>query len=252
METSTEVKNDKKCYCWPKTPYTRFNGSMVCSSGKKSKIPAKLDLSSAASNISCLHSTSFNTPKLSHSKDKADNLCSPSVCVSSCEDCDSSKHRKEWLKYKRIHPQEKVHFCCTRNTDTLGHKCNSPLYKEKQKFENNCTCSKEKLSPKEQQRSFTRNLESNKHLHENIVTEDSDELACRYHTACHHSLHEPEENCSENRKCCSTSREASTCEHITINTDRDCNGSCNHCSHNVDDEEPLIALKQSKETPEVN
>lgn len=247
---SNNVKNNK-CHCLPKTPCTKFNrSSMVCSSSKKSKIPPKLELSSAASNISCPHSNSFNISKLSHSIDKVDNLC-PSTCISPYEDCDSLKHRKECLKYKQIHSQENQHSCCTHNTDILGHKCNnSSLNQERQKFGNNCNCNKK--SSKEQQPSFSKNLESGKYLSENInLDAEDDKLACRYHTACHHSPRDPEVNCPESRKCC-TPHEVSTCEHIMVNTDGECNGPCNHYSNQIDDEEPLIEVKQSNETPEVS
>lgn len=240
---------DKSYHHWQKTPHTRFNGSnVVCSTSKKSKGPPKFELSSAASNFSCLHSPSFNVAKASCSTDNADKLYSPNACVSSCEDCDLSKHRKEWLKYKRIHPQEKLHSYCIHSINTPEQKCNCSLRKEKQKFEDSFNCSKEKLSTPEYRRSFSRNLEPNKHLHENIASEDSEHI-CRNYTACHHSMHNPD-NCQENHKCCNMLKE--TYEPLTMDTDREHNQSCNHSSHNVHEEEPLITLKQYSETPEVS
>ncbi|XP_014484959.1 PREDICTED: kinesin-related protein 4-like [Dinoponera quadriceps] len=252
METSIRMKSDKKCYCWQKT---RFNGSnIVCSSSKKSKVPAKLEMSSATSNISCSHSMSFsNTPKPLCTMDNihADSASSPNVCVSTCEDCNSSKHRKEWLKYKRIHPEEKSHSCCTHDVETLsGHKCNCFSHKEKPKFEDSCNCGKDKCSVKEHRQSFSNNL-TPKHLNENFnpVVEDN-EHTCGYHMACHHSLHDPRDNCLEDNKHCNTSKEASLCEQLKMNTDQECNGTCNYHSSNVNEEEPLLVHKQCNETSE--
>lgn len=253
METSTKGKNDKKC--WQKT---RFNGSnIVCSSSKKSKIPAKLEISSATSNISCPHSVSFNnTPKPNSAicKVHADRACSPNVCVSTCEDCDTSKHHKEWLRYKRIHPEEKSHSCCAHNVEILGQKCNCFSYKEKQKFEDSCNCSKEKYTVKEHRQSVSNNSTPNKHLHENFnpVTEDN-EIACGYHTSCHHSLHNSREDCLQDHKHCNASMETSSCDQLKLNTDQECsNGTCNYHSSNINEEEPLITHKQFSETPEVS
>ncbi|XP_024877648.1 uncharacterized protein DDB_G0283697-like isoform X1 [Temnothorax curvispinosus] len=207
-ETSTKMK-DKNYHCWQKTPHTRFNGSnLVCSTSKKSK--------------------------------------SPNACISSCQDCDLSKHRKEWLRYKRTHPQEKLHSCCIHNTDVSEQKCNCSLHKERQKFEDNFNCSKEKLSTSQEHRqSFSKNLEPNKHLYENIASENN-EHNCRNCTACHHSLHNSD-NYQESHKSCNTLKE--TCEPLIMNTDREYN-ECNHSSPNVlHEEEPLITLKQG-ETPE--
>lgn len=241
---------DKSYHCWQKSPHTKFNGSnLVCSTSKKSKSPPKFELSSAASNFSCSHSPSFNIAKASCSTDKAhvDKVYSPNACVSSCEDCDLLKHRKE-LRYKRIHPQEKLHSCCIHNTDVSEQKCNCSLRKEKQKFEDSFNCSKEKLSTQEHRRSFLKNLESNKHLYENITSEDSEHI-CRNCTSCHHSPHNPDKY-QENHKCC-TMKETS--EPLIMNTDRECNESCNHSSSNIlHEEEPLITLKQCNETPEVS
>ncbi|XP_012532399.1 kinesin-related protein 4 [Monomorium pharaonis] len=244
-ETEASARNH-----WQKTPHTRFNGSnIVCSTSKKSKGPPKFELSSAASNFSCLHSPSFNVARASCSTNNAHtDKYSPDVCASSvpCEDCDLSKHRKEWLKYKRMHPQEKLHSCSIHSIDTSEQKCNCSLRKEKQKFEDNFNCSKEKLSTQEHRRSFSRNLEPNKHLHENIASEDSEHI-CRNCTACNHSLHNPD-NFQENHKCCNMLRE--TYEPLTMNIDREHNQSRNHSSHHVHEEEPLITLKQCSETPE--
>lgn len=220
----------------------------MCSTSKKSKSP-KFELSSAAnsSNFSCLHSPLFDVAKTSCSTDKAhvDKLHSPGVDVSSCEDCDLSKHCKECLKYKRICPQEKLHSCCIHNTDTSEQKCNCSLHKEKQKFEDNFNCSKEKLSTQEHRRSFSRNLEPNKHLYENIASKNSDHI-CRNCTTCHHSLHNPDNN-QENHKC-NILKE--TCESMNIEREYE---SCNHSSPNVQHEEqPLIILNQCNETLEVS
>lgn len=240
---------DKNYHCWQKIPHTRFNGSnLVCSTSKKAKSTPKFELSSATSNFSCLHSPSFNIAKASCSTDKAhaDKQYSSNACISSCEDCDLSKHRKEWLRYKRIHPQEKLHSCCIHNIDISEQKCNCSLHKEKQKIEDSFN-SKEKLSTQEHRRSFSRNLEPNKHLHENLASEDNEHI-CRNCTACRHSLHNPD-NHQESHKC-NMSRE--TCEPLTMNTDQEYNESCNHSSLNVHEEEPLITLKQCSETPEVS
>ncbi|KYM78819.1 hypothetical protein ALC53_10739 [Atta colombica] len=241
-EASTKMK-DKNHHYWQKTPNTRFNGSnLVCSTSKKSKSPPKFELSSAASNFSCLHSPSFNIAKASCSTDKADKLCSSNAC----EDCDFSKYRKEWLRYKRIHPQEKLHSCCTHDIDTSEKKCNCSLHNEKQKFEDSFIYSKEKLSTQEHRQSFSRNLEPNKHLHENIASEGN-EYICKNCTTCHHSPHNPE-NCQENHKCCTMLKE--TCEPLMMNIDREYNESCSHSSPNIHEEEPLIKLKQCSERPE--
>lgn len=254
MEASIKGKNDKKC--WQKT---RFNGSnIVCSSSKKSKIPAKLEMSSATSNISCPHSMSFNNtskPLSLYSTDKvdADRACSPNVCASTCEDCDSSKHHKEWLKYKRIHPEEKSHSCCTHNVEILGQKCNCFSHKEKQKFEDCCNCSKDKHSVKEHRQSFSNNSTPNKHLNENFnPATEHNELACGYHTACHHSLHDTRENCLQDHKRCNTSVGASSCDQLKLNIDEEYNGTCHYHSSNTNEEEPLITHKQFNETPEVS
>lgn len=238
---------DKNDHGWQKTPHTRFNGSnLVCSTSKKSKIHPKLDLS-GASHFSCLHSPSFNVAKASCSTDNTDKLYNSSACGSSCEDCDFSKHRKEWLRYKRIHPQEKLHSCCIHNTDMSEQKCNCSLRKEKQKFEDSFNCSKEKLSTQEHRRSFSKNLEPNKHLYENIASEDSEHI-CKNCT-CPHSLHNPE-NCQENHKC---NLLKETYEPLTMNIDREYNESCNHSSSNIlQEEEPLITSKQYRETSEVS
>lgn len=241
------MKDNKKHHCWQKTPHTRYNGSnLVCSTSKKSKYSPKFELSPTAFNFS--HSSSFNAAKPSCSMDKlhADNVYSASTCVSSCENCDSSKNQEEWMRYKRTHPQEKLHSCCVHNVDMLEQKCNCSLHEERQKFEDNFNCSKEKLSTKERS-GFSRN----KHLHENInsTTEDC-EFTCRCHaTHCHHSLHDQGENCQESHKCCNTSKKACTCKPLT-STDRECSD-CNHLSPNVHEDEPLIGLKQNSETPEV-
>lgn len=254
METSLKVKNDKKCYCWQKT---KFKGSnIVCSSTKKSKAPAKLEMSSATtSNTSCPHSMSFsNTPKPHCSMDKVheDSVCSPNVCISTSEDCDSSKPRKEWFKFKRIHPEEKSHSCCTHNVDILGQKSNCFAHKEKQKFENTCNCSKDKYSIKEHRQSSLNNSHnSNKclNVHVDPVVIEDNEHTCSCHTACHHSLHCHRENCPEGHKCCNTSMmEASSCEQLKINTDQE----CHYHSSNTNEEEPLITHKLSNETPEVS
>ncbi|XP_029658866.1 MATH and LRR domain-containing protein PFE0570w-like [Formica exsecta] len=250
IETSTKGIDDKKYHCWQKTPHTRFNGSnLVCSTSKKCKTPPAFDLSSAVSNFSCAHSPSFNMAKASCSTDKnyVDNLLSPNACVSSCENCELSKDRKEWLTYKQTRSQEKLHSCCIHNVDMLEQNCS--LHKEKQKFEDNFNRSKEKLSTKEHRRSFSRNLEPNKHLHKNI-NPATEEPTCKCHTVCHDTLHDPGETCQESHKYCNTLKGTCTCEPLSMNTDREYNESCNHLSPNVHEEQPLIALKQCSETPE--
>jgi len=242
-EISTKVK-DKNYHCWQKTPHTRFNGSnLVCSTSKKSKSSPKFELSSATSNFSCLHSPSFNIAKASCSTDKTNKLYNSSAC----EDCDLSKHHKEWLKYKRIHPEEKLHSCCIHNGDMAEQKNNCSLCKDKQKFEDSFNYNKEKLSTQEHRQSFSKNLDPNKHLHENIASEDNEHI-CKNCMVCHHLLHNPE-NCQENHKC---NMLKETCESLIMNTDREYNESCNHSSPNIHEEEPLITLKQCSETPEVN
>ncbi|KAL0101447.1 hypothetical protein PUN28_018942 [Cardiocondyla obscurior] len=234
-ETSSNAK-DKSCH-WQKTSHARFNGSnVVCSTSRKSKNPPKFELSSAASNFSCLHSPSFNIAKASCSTDKshADKSYSPNMF--SFENCDLSKHRNEWLRCKRTQPQEKLHSCCIHNTDTSEEKCNCSLHK--QKFEDNFNCSKEKCSGQEHQRSFSKNLEPNKHLYENITPEE--DHVCRNDTSCHHSLHNSE-SCQEPHKC-----NKETCE-LLIN--REFNELCNHSPNILSDEEPLISL-QCSETPD--
>ncbi|XP_050447243.1 MATH and LRR domain-containing protein PFE0570w-like [Cataglyphis hispanica] len=250
IETSTKGIDDKKYHCWQKTPHTKFNGSnLVCSTSKKCKTPPAFDFSSAVSNFSCTHSPSFNMAKASCSTDKThvDNLLSPNACVSSCEDCELSKDRKEWLRYKQTHSQEKLHSCCIHNVDMLEQNCS--LHKEKQKFEDNFNRSKQKLSTKEHRRSFSRNLEPNKHLHKNIVNSVTEVPTCKCHTACHDTLHDSGEICQENYKCYNTLKETCTCEPLSMNTNREYNESCNYLSPNVHEEEPLIALKYN-ETPE--
>jgi hypothetical protein len=143
-------------------------------------------------------------------------------------------------------PQEKLHSCCIHTIDTPEQKCNCSLRKEKQKFEDSFNYSKEKLSTPEHRRSFSRNLEPNKHLHENIASEDSEHI-CRNCTC--HSPHS-QDHYQENHKCCNMLKE--TCEPLAMNTDREHNQSCNHSSHNTHEEEPLITLKQYNETPEVS
>lgn len=191
--------------------------------------------------------------KASCSTDKAhaNTLLNPSTCVSSCEDYELSRHHKECSKYKQTHDQEKLHSCCIHNIDLLQQNCS--LHKEKQKFEDNLNCSKEKLNTKEHRRSFSRNLQPNKHLHKNIVNPTTEELTYKCsQTACHDTLHDPGETCQESHKCCNTLKETCTCEPQSMSTDRECNESCNHLSPNLCEEEPLITLKQCSETPEVN
>lgn len=248
IETSTKGKDDKKYHYVQKTPHTRFNGSnLVCSTSKKCKTPPTFDFSSAASNFSCAHSPSFNIAKASCSTDKAhaDTLLSPSACISSCEDCELSKDRKEWLRYKR-RGQEKLHSCCIHNADMLEQNCS--LHKEKQKFEDNFNRSKEKLNIKECRRSFSRNLEPNKH--KNCVNPATEEPTCKCHTACQDILHDRGETCQENHKCCNMLKGTCTCEPLSMSTDREYNESCNHLSPRSHEEEPLIGLKQFSETPE--
>ncbi|XP_025074857.1 kinesin-related protein 4-like [Pogonomyrmex barbatus] len=246
-ETETSKMKDKSYNYWQKTPHTRFNGSnLICSTSKKSKSPPKFELSSVASNLSCLQSSSFNVGKASCSTDKAhaDKLCSPNACVSSCENCDLSKHRKEWLKYKRIHPQEKLHSCCIHNIDVSEQKCNCSLGKEKQRFEDSFNCSKEKLNSSQEHRrapSFSQNLEPSMHL--NFVSEENESI-CRNCSTCHH-MHNSD-NHQESHKCCNMSKE--TCEPMNIN--RECNRSCNHSSPNVHEEEPLIMPRRNDDTLE--
>lgn len=245
------MKDNKKHYCWQNTSHTRCNGNnLVCSTSKKSKASPKFELSPAAFNFSHVHSSSFNPAKPSCSTDRADNVYSVSPCVSSRENCDSSKnHSKECMRCKRTHLQEKLHTCCIHNVEQ---KFNCSLHEEKQQFEDNFNCSREKSSTKERS-SFSRNLEPNKHLCENInPIMENEECACRHHTACHKSLHDQEENCQESHKC-NTFREACTCKQpLSMSTDRECsNHSCSHHSPNVHEEEPLIGLKQNIETPEV-
>lgn len=254
IEISTKGINDKKCFCLQKTPHTRFNGNnLVCSTSKKCKTPPTFDLSSAVSNFSCTHSPSFNMAKASCSTDAqkahANTLLNPSICVSSCEDYELSKDHKECSKHKQTHDQEKLHSCCIHNVDLLEQNCS--LHKEKQKFEDNFNCSKEKLNTKEHRRSFSRNLQPNKHLHKNIVNSTIEEPTYKCQTAAYHdTLHDPRETCQESHKCCNTLKETCTCEPQSISIDRDCNESCNHLSPNLRDEEPLITLKQCSETPE--
>lgn len=253
METSAKVKSDKKCYCWQKT---RLNGNnIVCSSSKKSKIPAKLEITPTACNTSCPHSMSFSeTPKAhcSTGKVNTDSACGPYVYGSTSEDCDFSKPHKEWLKYKRIHPEEKAHSCCSHNVETIGQKCSCFTQKEKQKLEDSCNCSKDKYSVKEHRQIFSNKSTPNKHLNEHVhpTTEDN-EHTCGYHI-CHSSLHDPRENSLEDHKRCNTSMGASFCEQLKVNTDSECSGTCNYHSSNINEEEPLIAHKLSNETPEVS
>lgn len=186
--------------------------------------------------------------KASCSTDKAhaENLLNSSACVS-CEDCELSKDRKEWLRCKQTCGQEKLHSCCIHNVDIEQ---NCSLHKEKQKFEDNFNYSREKLSSKEHRRSFSRNPEHNKHLHKNIVNPATEEPTCKCHT-CHNTLHDPGETCQESHKCYNTLKGTCTCEPLPMNMDRECNESCNHIS-NLHEEEPLITSKQCNETPEVN
>ncbi|XP_012230460.1 enolase-phosphatase E1-like isoform X2 [Linepithema humile] len=119
IETSTKVK-DKKYHCWQKTPQTRYNGSnLVCSTSKKSKYSPKFELSPAAFNFS--HSSSFNTAKPSCSTDKAhaDNVYNASTCVSSCENCDSSKNHEEWTSKEKLSSKERSSF--SRNLEPNKH-----------------------------------------------------------------------------------------------------------------------------------
>lgn len=230
MDTS-RAKSDKRHH-WQKTPQTGFNGSnLVCSTGKKLKAPSRFELSSAASHLSCPHTSTFNhTAKASCSTDRTH---AEDACASSCEACDS------WLKYKRI--QEKLRSYCVHNVD-VEHKYNC-LHKDKKDFEDNFHCNKE------HRRSSSRNHDSSKHLHENVAnpaTEDG-EPARRCHAA-RHSLHITEDGCQDSTKC---NREDCLCT-LLVAIDRKANETCNHHSPNAHEEEPLITQKCSgNETTEV-
>lgn len=215
------MKNDKNGL--PRTPYIRFNGSnLVCSTSQKPKILPKFELSSVASNFSCIHTSSFNT-KPSCSTEIGNTADLYSSCVSSCENCDSSKHHKECPRYKQTN-QGKLHSCCIH--DALEH---SSLYTEKPKFQNNCDCSKEKLSSKP-------NVEPNKHLSENSINAEEDSTpTCRCHAVRH--LHNHEENYQESHKC----NHVCTCEPES--------GASKYLSPMCENE-PLIG--KCNETPEVN
>lgn len=231
-EASAAAKDDKN-HDLPRTPYIRFNGSnLVCSTSQKPKIPPKFELSSVASNFSCIHTSSFNT-KPSCSTEKGNTADMYSSCVSSCEDCDSSKHHRECPRYKETH-QEKLHSCCIHDADTLEHSCS--LYTEKPKFQNNCDCSKEKLNSKE--RGFSKSVESNKHLCENSVNAEEDGKSTRRCHAVRH-LHNHEDNCQESHKC--RNNHVCTCEPES--------GGSKYLTPMCENE-PLIG--KCNETPEVN
>lgn len=244
INTSNKVKDNKKCYCWQKTPYKRFNNSNIaCSTNKKSKEPA-------SSNFSCQHSPSFNIkPSCSTDKTYADDSYNQSISPYE-EACQPMKLRKEWSKYKRMHPQEKLRSYCNHNINTLEPKYNCSLHKEKQKYEDNHNCNKDKLNSKEHNFSKT-SLESTKQSYEDIANSsvENNELICGYNTMQHQFMHDSEENCQERPKCCNINRNTFTYE--SLDTNPESNKWCNHNSSSINEEDPLITLKHSSEFSEV-
>lgn len=261
MELSFKEADKKSCHCWQKAQQARFNGSpIVCSSNKKLKIPTR---HSGASVSQCSHSSSPNVGKtsfvLNHLSDKRQ-TSSPltlDACGSPCEDCDSSKCRKDWPACKRIsNSHEKIHSCSKYRAEFTDRESNCSC-QERQNREESPNRSKEKFSFKGFRRNYRKNAtDSCKHVNENCTnsTDFSDGVCAQNEAQCHYSLQSALESLQQNSKCCNAVREGTcACKLSSANTscqDSTDRRTCNHSPFNDDDEDPLIPAKRSTETLE--
>ncbi|XP_076243211.1 uncharacterized protein LOC143184672 isoform X2 [Calliopsis andreniformis] len=260
MEVSIESTEKRTCHCWQKTPQTRFNGSsLVCSTNKKQKIPLRLNRSNVSQ---CYHSSSLHAIKspllLNDINDK--NTLSTNTCVPSCENCSSVKHNKDWsiCKNQSSKSQEKLHSCCIHHTESIDKEYNCSSHHEQQKCDYSPNLIRDKLHSKGIRRSSGRNSlisDSNKHLHESITNAATEinELNCKYNT-CRRSLPNMANSSSHSTKCCNNARDIFyTCKssldniHNHNNSDRQ---TCRHSPLHDGEDDPLIPLKRSDETPE--
>nr|XP_033340202.1 uncharacterized protein PF11_0213-like isoform X3 [Megalopta genalis] len=235
---------DKISSLYPqKSPQIRFSGSqLVCSTHKKLKIPLRLNKSSDSQCCKRVESD------LSH----AGNLSS------SCGNCDSAKHRREWLACKAgSSSQEKLHSCCAHHTEFIDKDCNCGSHHEKQLSDDSLNHSKDKFHVKGIRRSSYKNAftsESNNHLRENILNTETSEVVCKYNKSCRHSIQNVSNSSSHSAKCCNSIRDvACTCKsslHNMRNSDCSERQTCSHSSSHEEEEDPLIPSKRYNETAE--
>ncbi|XP_033340199.2 uncharacterized protein LOC117228520 isoform X1 [Megalopta genalis] len=235
---------DKISSLYPqKSPQIRFSGSqLVCSTHKKLKIPLRLNKSSDSQCCKRVESD------LSH----AGNLSS------SCGNCDSAKHRREWLACKAgSSSQEKLHSCCAHHTEFVDKDCNCGSHHEKQLSDDSLNHSKDKFHVKGIRRSSYKNAftsESNNHLRENILNTETSEVVCKYNKSCRHSIQNVSNSSSHSAKCCNSIRDvACTCKsslHNMRNSDCSERQTCSHSSSHEEEEDPLIPSKRYNETAE--
>lgn len=264
MEVLLKSTDKSTCHCWQKTPQPRFNGSTpVCSTNKKLKVPLRFNRSNVSQSS---HSLSLNTMKSPFLPDDASakrymgSPYSPNTCVPSYDNCDSTKHRKEWSTCKGIsNSQEKLHSCCIRHAELVDKECNCGSCHEKQKYEDSPNHSKDKFHSKGIRRSSCKNTltpDMNNHLH-NITSAAANisEAICKYNTQYRRSLPNIPNNSSHSTKCCNTIRDVScTCKssvdniHNHVYSDKQ---ACNHSLSNDGEEDPLLPHKRSHETPEI-
>ncbi|KAK9300736.1 hypothetical protein QLX08_006687 [Tetragonisca angustula] len=268
LEACEKLSEQKLCHYWQNTSQTRFNGSpLVCSTNKKQKVPSN---KFNRSNISqCCHSLSLNSSKISYSEDDINDKrdmndsFSPSICIPSCENC-NSKHHKEWTCRNASSSEEKLHSCCTHHIEVVDKECSCSSYHEKQKHDVSFKHCKDKFHSKEVRRNSCKNtitLNLKNSLHENnpSTTAELNNVTNKYH-ACRCSV----QNVSDNRphsRCCSPIRDIScTCKSSSDNTNNHSNAilsnhehsdkhTCNRFSNNGE-EELLIPIKRSNETLE--
>ncbi|XP_043521416.1 MATH and LRR domain-containing protein PFE0570w-like isoform X2 [Frieseomelitta varia] len=269
LEACEKLSEQKMCHYWQNASQTRFNGSpLVCSTNKKQKVPSNKFNRSDISQ--CCHSLSLNSSKISYSEDdindKRDmnNSFSPSICVPSCENCNSSKHHKEWTCRNASSSQEKLHSCCMHHIEVIDKECSCSSCHEKQKHDVSFKHCKDKFHSKEVRRNSCKNtfpLDLKNSLHENnpSTTAELSNVTNKY--ACRCSI----QNVSDNRphsRCCSPIRDIScTCKSSLDNTNNHSDAilsnhhehsdkhTCNRFSNNGE-EEPLIPIKRSSETLE--
>ncbi|XP_033183728.1 uncharacterized protein LOC117153628 isoform X2 [Bombus vancouverensis nearcticus] len=262
MEVCVKSTEQRTCQTWQNTSQTRFNGSpLVCSTNKKQKVPNKF----SRSNIpQCCHSLSLNSIKASSSiedvndKRHMSNSLSPNICVPSCENCNSSKYHKEWSTCKDASSsQEKLHSCYTHHIGVTDKGCSCGLYHETQKHDVSLKHCKDKFHSNGIRRDSCKNTftpDSKNHLHENYMdaTTEMSKVTCKYH-ACRCSLQNVADN-SPGSKYCNPVRDISyrcksSLDNINIHEHSD-KHICNHSPSRDDEEEALIPIKRSNETPE--
>lgn len=257
MEMSIRSTDKKSCQLWQNTSQNRFDGSpLVCSTNKKQNIPLRLNRSNLSK---CCQSLSLNSIKTRpllddvNGKRHMGTSFSPNTSVRSCENCDSSKYHKEWPVCKGASTsREKLHSCCTHQTETINNECNCGAYHEREKCNASPKSCKENFYSKGIRRNTCKNMSDSKnHLQESVsnATTELNDVICKYHT-CRCSLPNEVDDSSHSKYC-------------NINRDVPC--TCHSCSDNVHhhgisdkhtsksnsndcDEEPLIPLRRSSET----